>query len=543
MAQIFRKAAIDRISSPEQLDRMLSLTAPRLWLSLLGAGVIICITLTWSVLGRLPIAVDTQGVYVNSGGSSMLCAKSNGIVSEILVREGQDVPKGEAIVLLQNNDIKKQLEKIEQRITQVEAITFTSESDVVTADTQSLADLKVQGSSTTNSAATNTQMLAERKKQLEAQEPLVADLKSKMNSASRGYFATLDDDQTNLHNFKYQKAANTYAAKEAAYSAANSAYQSYLAQLGSTPPDAAQAVQLAALKAQVEQAREDFDDAETTLTKTEKRYSNALSDQGDKQQYSSIKSDAYNKAQTEYTSANSVLQGLRDAVTSLELQIKSDTLTAGQQALMYESQFRNAKNATLSQLNNQRNELKEQLAQSQVCAVEDGTVYNIAVAAGSIVGAGTPIASVMYGDAADMTIVLYVPVAEGKKVKSGMDVMVYPSTVNRQEYGHMVATVTSVDAYVTSSTQMQKLLGSDSLVNAFSQDGPVVAVYCTLEKDKNTASGYRWSSKKGAEAVLTNGTMISASVIVDRKIPITMLIPYLKEKLTIKVSTNSRQAV
>ena len=70
------------------------------------------------------------------------------------------------------------------------------------------------------------------------------------------------------------------------------------------------------------------------------------------------------------------------------------------------------------------------------------------------------------------------------------------------------------------------------------KNGPVVEVRIKLEKDDSTMSGYWWSSKKGAEVELMKGTMVSADIITEEKAPITMLIPYLKEKLTIRRVTD-----
>lgn len=103
----------------------------------------------------------------------------------------------------------------------------------------------------------------------------------------------------------------------------------------------------------------------------------------------------------------------------------------------------------------------------------------------------------------------------------------------------MEATVKQVADYVTSVEDMQNQLGDDSLVQSFSQNGPVVAVTCELRKDENTVSGYWWSNRKGAKVEIMEGTMASTDIVTEEKAPITMLIPLLKEKLTIRRGGNS----
>ena len=157
-----------------------------------------------------------------------------------------------------------------------------------------------------------------------------------------------------------------------------------------------------------------------------------------------------------------------------------------------------------------------------------------------MVGQGGEVVKVKGQETDTIDAICYIPVSQGKKVLPGMDVMIYPTTVNKQEYGHMKGTVRSVASYVTSAMDMQKTLGNDNLVEAFLANGPVVEVVCSIEMDDSTASGYYWSSKKGKDITLTEGTMLTASVVTENKAPITMLIPYLKEKLTVTKNNNGQ---
>lgn len=72
MADLFRKAALDRISSPEQLDKMAVITPPRLWTALPGAGSIIGCALIWSIAGRLPVSVEAERLCLFSLGTITL---------------------------------------------------------------------------------------------------------------------------------------------------------------------------------------------------------------------------------------------------------------------------------------------------------------------------------------------------------------------------------------------------------------------------------------------------------------------------------------
>ena len=126
-------------------------------------------------------------------------------------------------------------------------------------------------------------------------------------------------------------------------------------------------------------------------------------------------------------------------------------------------------------------------------------------------------------------VICYVPISSGKKIVPGMEAVVCPTTVSQQEYGNMMGKVVAVDPYVTSYEDIVSTLGSESLAQMFSQNGPVVAVTCELRTDATTASGFWWSNSNGAEVVLAEGTIITADIILEEKSPISMLLPFLND--------------
>lgn len=128
-------------------------------------------------------------------------------------------------------------------------------------------------------------------------------------------------------------------------------------------------------------------------------------------------------------------------------------------------------------------------------------------------------------------VVAIVPLAPGKTIEPGMEVTVYLTSYNQQEYGCMKAQVAYVDDYVTSVDQMRELLGDDLLVSAFAGQGPAVAVICKLVEDPATENGYAWSNPRGGELTVRDGSPVSLAVAVERVRPISVGIPALKELL------------
>lgn len=128
--------------------------------------------------------------------------------------------------------------------------------------------------------------------------------------------------------------------------------------------------------------------------------------------------------------------------------------------------------------------------------------------------------------------VCYLPLSSGKQLAPGMEVVLSPSTANEQEYGHLAGTVLWVDDYATDRNRMLDLLGNDLLVQSFLQQGPVVAVLCQLRTDNTTASGYYWSSARGAALTVSAGTPLSADIVTQRKAPLALVLPVLDPLLT-----------
>ncbi len=59
---LFRKASIDRISSPEQLDAYIKVSSPGIWVILATLCALLITVFVWSMTGSLPTRVSVPGV-------------------------------------------------------------------------------------------------------------------------------------------------------------------------------------------------------------------------------------------------------------------------------------------------------------------------------------------------------------------------------------------------------------------------------------------------------------------------------------------------
>ena len=99
--RIFRDAAIERLSSPDQLDKLVGITRPVDWL---GTGVIalaIAALVAWGVLGRIPTRVAGEGLLIGDSGKIIdAVAAMGGRLTSIDVAVGDRVTEGQVIAHL-----------------------------------------------------------------------------------------------------------------------------------------------------------------------------------------------------------------------------------------------------------------------------------------------------------------------------------------------------------------------------------------------------------------------------------------------------------
>ena len=184
--------------------------------------------------------------------------------------------------------------------------------------------------------------------------------------------------------------------------------------------------------------------------------------------------------------------------------------------------------AQLQTAQRQANELRTASDASRILAPVSGRVTEVKVSPGSVLRAGQPVLSIETG-AGELEALIYLPPAEGKRVKPGMDVLVSPTTVRREEYGSLKGTVEKVSAFPVSLDGMIAVLQNRRLAETFSESGPPYSGRVALIPDASTTSGFAWTSPKAASEVLRSGTIASVEVKVASQPPITLVVPLLKE--------------
>ena len=95
--EIFRKVSLDRLSSPEQLDQLLSVTNAKGWIALVALCGTLLAGLAWGVVGDINTTVSGQGVIVRKGGVYNVVTLASGLVTDVKVKVGDMIQPGQVV--------------------------------------------------------------------------------------------------------------------------------------------------------------------------------------------------------------------------------------------------------------------------------------------------------------------------------------------------------------------------------------------------------------------------------------------------------------
>ena len=374
---LFRKSALDKLSSPEQLDVMMQVTSPMGWIALAGVGMILAFAAIWSVVGTIGIKVDGQGILIRGAEVLDVTSIAQGRVKEVFAKSGQRIEAGQVVATVEQPELELRIANMKDRLRQAEE------------------QKSVVGSTGKSLVTQYEAQIAELRQKVATQEKLVA----------RGLLT-----RTSLLRTKQELA-------------------------------------------QIEQSI----------------------------------------ASTRQMTSGEVIR-----VDDLKAQIQ---------------------------------EAEARLAASvDVRSSYVGRVLEVVIVSGSLLSPGSRVLTLEPLDAPLQTV-LYIPAVDGKKVRPGMQVRVSPSTVKVEEYGFLVGTVRSVSEFPVTPEGLRKVLRNDKLVEQWMGRDAPIEIVADLAADPSTPSGYKWSSSKGPPTQVRSGTIAVASVVVERRRPISYVLPVVRRSL------------
>jgi hypothetical protein len=94
MSTIFRKKAIKRLSSPEQLDQLIKVTGSKAWLILAVFIVLLSLAIIWGFMAKLPVKVVGKGVIIHENAIKNIVKEVLEVEVFIPAIKGADIEPG-----------------------------------------------------------------------------------------------------------------------------------------------------------------------------------------------------------------------------------------------------------------------------------------------------------------------------------------------------------------------------------------------------------------------------------------------------------------
>lgn len=113
---IFRKVALDRLSSPEELDQLITVTKPRGWIALAGFICILLSGIIWGFVGSIPIEVNGIGMITANAGAANVIHSVQGRITDVRVKPGDYVKKGDVIARTEQRELVDEINTIRKNI-------------------------------------------------------------------------------------------------------------------------------------------------------------------------------------------------------------------------------------------------------------------------------------------------------------------------------------------------------------------------------------------------------------------------------------------
>ncbi|MBP0021353.1 MAG: NHLP bacteriocin system secretion protein [Cyanobacteria bacterium SBLK] len=471
---LFRQEAITHHSSPEQLDRAICLIGPVTWLPLLSVASLLGLGLIWSIWGRIPVTAMGKGIILTPKQVIPFQSPIAGQIQSLAISDGDCLESDQLIATIEPLDLKQQLQLARERFNQLQQQIILSRNlrnYQLTLEEQAIAAAK----RSYRENLRNTRDLA----------PIVR---------QRNLTAILKQRQSIRQQLQHQQSLLPIVAEQIEV-------RKQLVASGALPKESILDVEREYLQiqdaiAELEADREQLDVNETTI---EQQYLDNLNS------ITSIQANLQDLTARQTQSREQALQRNHSEQTALQ--------TARREVVRLQQQI---------EIN------------SRILAPRSGCILETTVSPGQVVETGTVLGTLNEKGktlAAEPIGIIYFPVAEGKKIQAGMEVQIAPDTVKRARFGGIIGKVTAVSAYPVTSEGAIATLGNPNIALALVPQGsPQLEVRATLERDRATPSGYRWSSSQGPTLSISEGTTMTVRVKIEERAPIAFLLPILREQ-------------
>ncbi|MBF0307090.1 MAG: NHLP bacteriocin system secretion protein [Alphaproteobacteria bacterium] len=105
----FRQAALNRLSTPEQLDQAMRVTSPLGWLGLASLLGLLLAALAWSVVGTAPVKAPGAGILISPQGVLDVVSSTEGRITRLEAAPGDQVAREQVIARVDQPELTREL--------------------------------------------------------------------------------------------------------------------------------------------------------------------------------------------------------------------------------------------------------------------------------------------------------------------------------------------------------------------------------------------------------------------------------------------------
>lgn len=493
---IFRKEALERLSTPEQLDQLMQVTGGMSWLFLSTLGTLILSGLIWCVFGRIPITVDGKGILIRPKQIIPLQSPISGQLASWEVGVGDCVEKNAVLATIDPSELKQQLRASQDKRLQLDR--QNQETLTLSRQQKQLEErdlLSSQGNLTRqlqNARALTPQLQRQRQKAIAEQR---RSLEEQLEN-SRQLTLSLQNRLERWQTLQKQGAISQETVLDAE--------REYLSTRQS----------IADLEAQLTQLK-------VEETEIQREYQDNLANIDN-------------------------LQGQLQELSTARKRLDRETLD-----------LVNNQSREIQEVSREIAQLQQQIAEnSTIRSPLEGCILEIILAEGQVVQPGSQLGNLQIlvdpplplykggGEETSETLVAvnYFALKDGKIIKPGMPMQITPDTVKRERFGGIVGKVTKISAFPVTLEAVTLSIGNREVAASLLVPTPdpgqdptqvptagAIEAIGELQPSDETFSGWQWSSSQGPQQEITSGTTFTSRVQVEERAPITFVLPILRE--------------
>ena len=109
---LFQQKALDRLRSPDELDKMFSVTTPVGWIALVTVLILVASGMVWAVFGVMADKVSGTGLIVDSAGMVNISPATGGRVLELRPEVGDRVQKGQVVAIVEQYSTEQDIARL-----------------------------------------------------------------------------------------------------------------------------------------------------------------------------------------------------------------------------------------------------------------------------------------------------------------------------------------------------------------------------------------------------------------------------------------------